>query len=152
MTGVCSTRNLELVRSIGADHVIDYTREDFTNNGQQYDLIYCAVGNRTVTEYKRALKPQGICAIAGFTNLSHLFEHMIIGPMRSSAGGQQVGLMKTAHANKPDLVFLQGLLASGKVAPVVDRCYPLSETAEAIRYLETSRAKGKVVITVAQDK
>lgn len=152
VTGVCSTRNLELVRSIGADHVIDYTREDFTNNGQQYDLIYCAVGNRTVTEYKRALKPQGICAIAGFTNLSHLFEHMIIGPMRSSASGQQVGLMKTAHANKPDLVFLQGLLASGKVAPVVDRCYPLSETAEAIRYLETSRAKGKVVITVAQDK
>ena len=152
VTGVCSTRNLELVRSIGADHVIDYTREDFTNNGQQYDLIYCAVGNRTITEYKRALKPQGICAIAGFTNLSHLFEHMIIGPMRSSAGGQQVGLMKTAQANKPDLVFLQGLLASGKVAPVVDRCYPLSETAEAIRYLETSRAKGKVVITVAQDK
>ncbi len=152
VTGVCSTRNLELVRSIGADHVIDYTREDFTNNGQQYDLIYCAVGNRSITEYKRALKPQGICAIAGFTNLSHLFEHMIIGPMRSSANGQQVGLMKTAHANKPDLVFLQGLLASGKVAPVVDRCYPLSETAEAIRYLETSRAKGKVVITVAQDK
>src|SRR5678815_4917061 len=67
VTGVCSTRNLEMVRSIGADHVIDYTREEFTNNGQQYDLIYCAVGNRTLTDYKRALKPQGICVIAGFT-------------------------------------------------------------------------------------
>ena len=95
VTGVCSTRNLDMVRSIGADHVIDYTQEDFTNNGQQYDLIYCAVGNRSISDYKRALKPQGACVIAGFTNLRLLFEHMILGPRRSKAGGQQVGL----HAN-----------------------------------------------------
>ncbi|MBA3869639.1 MAG: NAD(P)-dependent alcohol dehydrogenase [Anaerolineae bacterium] len=150
VTGVCSTRNLDMVRSIGADHVIDYTREDFTNNGQQYDLIYCAVGNRTITEYKRALKPQGICVIAGFTNLRLLFEHMILGPRRSKAGGQRVGLMATMKTTRKDLVFMQELLEAGKVKPVIDKCYPLSETAEAIRYLETGRARGKVVIAVGQ--
>lgn len=148
VTGVCSTRNLDMVRSIGADHVIDYTREDFTNNGQQYDLIFCAVGNRSITDYKRALTSQGICAIAGFTNLRLLFEHMILGPRRSRVGGKQVGLMETAKAIKKDLFFISGLLESGKVVPVIDKRYPLSETAEAIRYLETGRARGKVVITV----
>ncbi len=151
VTGVCSTRNLEMVRSIGADHVIDYTREDFTNNGQQYDLIYCAVGNRTITDYQRALKPQGVCVIAGFTRLRLLFEHMILGPRRSKVGGKRVGLMPTMNPNQLDLVFLKALLESGKVVPVIDRCYPLSETAEAIRYLETGRARGKVVITVSDD-
>jgi NADPH:quinone reductase-like Zn-dependent oxidoreductase len=148
VTGVCSTRNLDMVRSIGADHVIDYTREDFTNNGQQYDLIYCAVGNRSTTDYMRALKPQGVCVIAGFTNLRLLFEFMLLAPRRSKAGGQQVGLMPTMKPNKQDLAFLKELLESGKVVPVIDRSYPLSETAEAIRYLETGRAQGKVVITV----
>ena len=149
VTGVCSTRNLDMVRSIGADHVIDYTREDFTNNGQQYDLIYCAVGNRSITDYQRALKPQGVCVIAGFTNLRLLFEHMILAPRRSKAGGKRVGLMPTMKPNQKDLAFLKELLETGKVVPVIDRCYPLSETAEAIRYLETGHAKGKVVITVA---
>jgi len=150
ITGVCSTRNLDLVRSIGADHVIDYTQQDFTQTGQQYDLIYCAVGNRSITDYKRALKPQGICVIAGFTNLRLLFEHMILGPWRSKVGGQQVGLMDTASANKKDLEFIKDLLETGKMKPVIDKRYPLSETAEAIRYLETGRARGKVVITVGQ--
>lgn len=149
VTGVCSTRNLDMVRSIGADHVIDYTQTDFTANGQHYDQIYCAVGNRSITDYKRALKPQGICVIAGFTNLRRLFEHMLIGPRRSKANGQRVGLMDTMTVNKKDLEFLKTLLESGKVIPVIDRAYPLRETAEAIRYLETSRARGKVVITVA---
>jgi NADPH:quinone reductase-like Zn-dependent oxidoreductase len=149
VTGVCSTRNLDMVRSIGADHMIDYTREDFTQNGQQYDLIYCAVGNRSITDYKRALKPQGVCVVAGFTNLRLLFEHMILGPRRSKAGGKRVGLMPTMKPNKKDLVFVKELLEAGKVVPVIDRCYPLSETAEAIRYLEAGHAKGKVVITVA---
>jgi NADPH:quinone reductase-like Zn-dependent oxidoreductase len=148
VTGVCSTRNLDMVRSIGADHVIDYTQEDFTNNGQQYDLIYCAVGNRSVSDYKRALSPTGICVIAGFTSLSRLFEHMIFGPFRSKAGGQRVGLMETAKSDKKGLVFLKGLLEAGKVIPVIDKRYPLSETAEAIRYLETGRARGKVIITI----
>lgn len=151
VTGVCSTRNLDMVRSIGADHVIDYTREDFTNNGQQYDLIYCAVGNRSIADYQRALKPQGVCVIAGFTSLRLLFEHMILGPRRSKVGGQRIGPSGTMNPNKEDLVFLRELLDTDKVVPVIDRCYPLSETAEAIRYLETGHAKGKVVITVAQN-
>jgi NADPH:quinone reductase-like Zn-dependent oxidoreductase len=149
VTGVCSTRNLDMVRSIGADHVIDYTQDDFTNNGQQYDLIYCAVGNRSISDYKRALKPQGSCVIAGFTTLRLLFSHMILGPLRSKAGGKRVGLSGTMKPNLKDLLFLKELLEAGKVVPVIDRCYPLSETADAIRYLETGRARGKVVITVA---
>jgi len=150
VTGVCSTRNLDMVRSIGADHVIDYTREDFTNSGQQYDLIYCAVGNRSITDYKRALKPQGVCVIAGFTNMRLLFEHMILGPRRSKAGGQQVGLMPTMKVNKKDLDFMKELLETGRVKPVIDRRYHLAEVPEALRYLEEGHAQGKVVITVAQ--
>jgi NADPH:quinone reductase-like Zn-dependent oxidoreductase len=137
-----------MVRSIGADHVIDYTQADFTTNSQQYDLIYCAVGNRSISDYQRALAPQGVCVIAGFTSLRRLFEHMILGPIRSKAGGKRVGLMPTAQANPKDLVFLKELLETGKVIPVIDRCYPLSETAEALRYLEKGHAQGKVVITV----
>lgn len=148
VTGVCSTRNLDMVRSIGADHVIDYTREDFTKNGKQYDLIFCAVGNRTLTDYMRALTPQGICAIAGFTRLGLLFPHMILGPLRSKKGGKQAGLMPTAQANKKDLLVLRDLMVSGKIKSVIDRCYPLSETAEAIRYLEIGHARGKVIVTV----
>lgn len=151
VTGVCSTRNLDMVRSIGADHVIDYTQDDFTNKGQKYDLIYCAVGNRTLADYKRALKAQGRCVIAGFTNLRLLFSHMILGPRGSKAGGQQVGLSGTMKPNQTDLILLKELIEAGKVVPVIDRCYPLSETAEAIRYLETGRARGKVIITVADN-
>ncbi len=145
VTGVCSGRNMEMVRTIGADHVIDYTKEDFTKNGQQYDLIFCAVGNRSIADYKRALKPEGICAIAGFTTLPLLFQHMTL-------GGKRVGLMQTVKTNQKDLVFMKELLEAGKVVPVIDRCYPLAETAEAIRYLETGRARGKVVITVEHQR
>ncbi len=152
VTGVCSTRNLDMVRSIGADHVIDYTQEDFTSDGQQYDLIYCAVGNRSIADYQRVLKPQGVCVIAGFTTLRLLFEHMILGPHRSKVGGQRIGTSGTVAPNPEDLAFIMELLASGKVVPVIDRCYPLSETAEAIRYLETGRARGKVIIGVGQDR
>ena len=141
VTGVCSTRNLDMVRSIGADHVIDYTREDFTQNGQRYDLIFDAVGNRSVSDYQRALSPNGICAVAGFTTLSRLFQVMLL-------GGKKIGLMETAKANKKDLLFIKELLEAGKVVPVIDRCYPLSEVAEAIRYLEAGHAQGKVVIKV----
>jgi NADPH:quinone reductase-like Zn-dependent oxidoreductase len=144
VTGVCSTRNVELVRSIGADHVIDYTKEDFTQNGQRYDLIFDAVGNRSVSDLQRALSPNGICSVAGVTRLSRLFQVMLL-------GGGKIGLMETAKANKKDLVFITGLLEAGKVVPVIDRRYPLAETAEAIRYLEARHAQGKVVITVAHD-
>jgi NADPH:quinone reductase-like Zn-dependent oxidoreductase len=148
VTGVCSTLNLDMVRSIGADHVIDYTKEDFTRNGQPYDLIYDAVGNRSVSDYKHALSPNGTCVVAGFTTLFRLFEHIVVGAWVSRRGGQKIGLMGTAQANKKDLVFIKELLEAGKVVPVIDRCYPLSETAEAIRYLEAGHARGKVVITV----
>lgn len=144
VTGVCSTRNLDLVRSIGADHVIDYTQQDFTQTGQRYDLIFDAVGNRSVSDLKRALSPNGICSVAGFTSLSRLFQTMLL-------GGKRVGMMKTAKANKEDLVFIKELLEAGKVVPVIDRSYPLAETAEAIRYLERGHARGKVVVTVARD-
>lgn len=148
VTGVCSTRNLDMVRSIGADRVIDYTREDFTRNGQQYDIIYDAVGNRSVSDYKRALTPQGKCVIAGFTNLRRLFEHMIVGSLVSKFGDKKVGMMGTAQINKPDLLLIKDLLESGKVVSVIDKCYPLTETAEAIRYLEAGHARGKVIVTV----
>lgn len=144
VTGVCSTRNLDLVRSIGADHVIDYTQQDFTRTGRRYDLIFDAVGNRSVSDLKRALSPNGICSVAGFTSLSRLFQTSLL-------GGKKVGMMKTAKANKEDLIFIKGLLEAGKVVPVIDRRYPLAETAEAIRYLERGHARGKVVITVAPE-
>ena len=151
VTGVCSTRNLELVRSIGADHVIDYTKEDFTKTGQRYDLIFDAVGNRSVSELKRALTPRGIASIAGFTSLPRLFQAMLIGPLLSRNDGQKIGLMATAKANKKDLLFIKELLETGKVKPVIDRRYPLEQVPDALRYLETGRARGKVVITVEHD-
>jgi NADPH:quinone reductase-like Zn-dependent oxidoreductase len=148
VTGVCSTRNLDMVRSIGADHVVDYTREDFTRNGQYYDLIYDAIGNRSIFAYRRALKPNGICVIAGFTSLSLLFAQMVLGPLVSKFGDRKVGGMGISHADKGDLLVIKELLEMGKVVSVIDRCYPLSETAEAIRYLEKGHARGKVIIKV----
>jgi len=149
VTGVCSTRNLDLVRKIGADHVVDYTQEDFTKNEQQrYDLIFDAVGNRSVSDYKRALKPGGTCAVAGFSSMSRMFEHSALGPLRSKTGNKKVGGMGMAKINQNDLVFLKQLVEAQKVRPVIDRRYPLSETADAIRYLEAGHAQGKVVITV----
>jgi NADPH:quinone reductase-like Zn-dependent oxidoreductase len=152
VTGVCSTRNLDMVRSIGADHVIDYTREDFTRTGQQYDLIYDAIGNRSVGAYRRALKPQGICSIAGFTTMLRTFEHIIRGGWVSRGGKQKIGLMGIADSNQADLLVMKELLEAGKVVSVIDRCYPLNETSEAIRYLETGRARGKVIVTIASGK
>lgn len=151
VTGVCSGRNLELVRSIGADGVIDYTKEDFTRNGRYYDLIYDTVGNRSVADYKRALTPQGSCVIAGFTTMPRLFEHMLLGPLLSKKGGKTVGMMGTANPNKADLLVIKELLETGQVVPVIDRTYPLAETADAIRYLETGRARGKVIITIGDN-
>jgi NADPH:quinone reductase-like Zn-dependent oxidoreductase len=132
-----------MVRSIGADYVIDYTQEDFTQTSQGYDLIFDAVGNRSVSDYKRALNPNGICSVAGFTAISNMFQIMML-------GGKKVGMMGTAKGNKKDLLFIKELLESGKVVPIIDRCYPLSEIADAIHYLETGHAQGKVVITVSQ--
>jgi len=150
VTGVCRTRNLEMARSIGADHVIDYTKEDFTKNGQQYDLIFDVAANRSVFAYKRALTPKGKCVVAGFSTLPHLFHIMLLGPRVSKTDGQEIGSMGIASVNNTDLVFIGGLLESRKVVPVIDGRYPLNQTTEALRYFEEEHARGKVVITVEQ--
>lgn len=146
VTGVCSTRNLDLVRSLGADQVIDYTQTDFTRAGHRYDLILDAIGNYTVADYRRALTPQGVCAVAGFTTITRLLNVILFG----SRGGQQVASF-LAQPNQADLLTLKELVERGKVVSVIDRTYPLAQTAEAIRYLETGRARGKVIVTVAED-
>jgi NADPH:quinone reductase-like Zn-dependent oxidoreductase len=148
VTGVCSTRNLDLVRSIGADHVVDYTQEDFTRNDQRYDLIFDAVGNLAVADHQRALSLHGIGSIAGFTNLARLFEVIVKGAWVSKTRSQQIGLMETAQANQADLLILKELLETNKVVPVIDRTYSLQDTPAAIRYLETGHARGKVIIAV----
>jgi len=148
VTGVCSTRNLDLVRSIGADWVVDYTKEDFTRTGQQYDLIFDVVGNRSVSDYARALDPQGKCVVVGFTTLSHLLQVVSLGSWVSRRGRKKIGLMGTAKPNQKDLVFIKELIEAGKVAPVIDRTYSLSEVPEAIGYLEKGHARGKVVISL----
>jgi NADPH:quinone reductase-like Zn-dependent oxidoreductase len=149
VTGVCSTRNVDMVRSIGADQVIDYTQDDFTTSGQHYDLIFDAVGNRSAAEYKRSLSPNGICSITGFTTLFHeVFQVMILGSWVSMTGSKKIRSMGIAKPNQKDLLFIKELLETGKVVPIIDRRYLLSETAEAIRYLEEGHARGKVVITV----
>jgi NADPH:quinone reductase-like Zn-dependent oxidoreductase len=149
VTGVCSTRNLDMVCSIGADHAIDYTKEDFTKSGQPYDLIIDNAANRSVSEYKRALTPQGKCVVVGYS-LGLMLQLMVLGPWISKTGGQKMGLM-LADTNKKDLEILKELLEEGKVVPVIDRRYPLSSAAEAIRYLEKGHARGKIVITIAED-
>jgi NADPH:quinone reductase-like Zn-dependent oxidoreductase len=149
VTAVCSTRNLDIVRSIGADHVIDYTQEDFTQNGQYYDLILAANGYHSISNYKRVLTPKGIYVTTG-GSMAQMSQAMFQGPWISMTGSQKMGNL-LARPNKQDLAFIKELLEAGKVKPVIDRCYPLSEVADAIRYLEEGHAQGKVVITVAQN-
>jgi NADPH:quinone reductase-like Zn-dependent oxidoreductase len=151
VTGVCSTRNLNMVRSIGADHVVDYTRDDFTRSEQRYDLIYDTVGNRSVSDYLRALSPGGRCVIAGFHGVARLLEHLALGPLRSKLGNKTVGMMGVAKIHQPDLNVLKELMEAGKVRPVIDRCYTLEQTADAIRYLERGHARGKVVVIIEHD-
>ncbi len=148
VTAVCSPRNLDMARSIGADHVIDYTREDFTRNRQGYDLIFAVNGYHWIFDYKRALNPQGVYVCAGGT-LPQFFQAMLLGRWISKKGGQKMGSMGIAKINSEDLVYLGELLESGKIAPVIDQIYPLSEIVAAIRYVTEKHAQGKVVIAVA---
>jgi len=150
VTAVCSTRNLNMARSIGADHVIDYTKEDFTRNGQRYDLILAVNGYHPLSAYKRALCPQGIYICAGGA-MPQFLQAILLGPLMSRKGGKKMGSMGIAKVNQKDLVYLRELLEAGKIAPVIDRHYPLSEIAEAFRYLEDTHAQGKVVITVEEE-
>jgi len=146
VTAVCSTHNLEQARSIGADHVIDYTKEDFTKSGQKYDLVFAANGYHSLSAYRRALTPQGIYVMAG-GNMVQIFQSMLMGSMMSETGGRKMGGV-SAKIDQNDLVILKEFIEDGKVKPVIDRYYPLSEAAEAFRYLGAGHAKGKVVIEV----
>jgi len=148
VTGVDSTGKLDMLRSIGADQVIDYTQEDFTKNGQHYDLILDVVVHRSIFDYKRALSPKGICVMVG-GSFPRVFLNMLLGPLMT--GKKKIGLGAWKPNKKEDLDFLKELFEAGKVVPIIDRRYPLSEIAEAFRYLEEGHAKGKVVITVAHN-
>ena len=135
-----------MMRSIGADQVIDYTQEDFTKNGQSYDLILDVVAHRSIFDHKRALSPKGIYVWVG-GSMARMIQVLFLGPWISMTGSKKTRILM-ASPNKNDLAFLKELLEAGKVVPVIDRRYPLSEVAEALRYLGEGHAQGKVVITV----
>src|SRR5881296_3361973 len=151
VTGVCSTRNVDLVRSLGADQVIDYTKEDFTKNAQRYDVILDNVANHSLLECRRVLKPKGIYVLIGGGRPN---EQGLIGPLAkpikamllSPFVSQDMGMM-LAQMTKEDLTVLRDLMQAGKVTPVIDRTYSFSQVPEAVRYLEEGHARGKVVIT-----
>src|SRR3989475_3889884 len=148
VTGVCSTRNLELVRSIGADQVIDYTREDFTKAGQRYDVIFDLAGNHSLSEYKRVLRPNGALVLAGQVGRKeHTIVPFLTTPIRKRLVRYRLRTF-IAKRKKEDLLTLKEWLETGKIKPVIDRTYPLSEVPDAMRYLGTLHARGKVVITV----
>jgi NADPH:quinone reductase-like Zn-dependent oxidoreductase len=149
VTAVCSTRNLDMVRSLGADHVIDYKKEDFTRNGQRYDLILAANGYHPISDYLRALTPMGIYVVAGGSMLQ-FFQAALRGRRNSETEGQRVYVVSQVKSQQ-DLLFMKELLEAGKVVPVIDGCYPLSKTAEAFRYFENVHARGKVVITMGNN-
>jgi NADPH:quinone reductase-like Zn-dependent oxidoreductase len=153
VTGVCSTRNVEMVRSIGADHVVDYKREDFTQSGQHYDLILDNVGNRSLSDVRRVLQPKGVLVMVGGQN-----DNPFLGPLTQSIKAQVVAPFVSqelafflSDMNVNDLQFLSGLLQAGKVTPVIDRFYPLSDAPRAMRYLEEGRARGKIIIKVVSE-
>src|SRR6059058_1093907 len=153
VTGVCSTRNLDMVRSLGADHVIDYTKEDFTKGDQRYDVILDNVANHSLSECRRVLNPDGRYVLIGGggvnesrwlgPGLTHAFKAMFLSKFVS----QKMGMM-LAELNQKDLAAMADLMQSGKVTPVIDRTYNLSELPQAIQYLEQGHARGKVVISV----
>ncbi len=152
VTGVCSERNVEMVRSIGADHVIDYTQEDFTRSGQRYDLILDAIGNRSFPDMKRILNPDGIVVMAGGAAggwMIGTLARAVRARVRSQFGRRKfIGML--ARIDKHDLAMLHELMTVGKIQPVIDRCYELSEVPDAVRHVEEGHARGKVVITLQE--
>lgn len=146
VTAVCSTRNVDIARSIGADHVIDYTQEDFTKTGERYDLILGANAHHSIFHYRRVLRPRGVYVVVG-GGLFQIFQAMLLAPFLSLISRKKTRFF-IANINQKDLDILRGLLEARKVVPVIDRRYPLRHTAEAIRYLEEGHARGKIVITV----
>jgi NADPH:quinone reductase-like Zn-dependent oxidoreductase len=147
VTGVCSTRNVDLVRSLGADRVVDYTREDFTRDEQRYDLILDCVGNHPLSACRRVLAPEGRLVIVGGKKIGTILARMLQARVWSPFLRQKL-LFFMAKRSQEDLAVLRDLLEAGKVTPVLDRTYPLKEVPDALRYLEEGHARGKVVITV----
>jgi NADPH:quinone reductase-like Zn-dependent oxidoreductase len=147
VTAVCSTGKVDTAQSLGADHVIDYTREDFTKSGQRYDLILAANAHHSIFDYSRALTPDGIYVMAGGGGVQAL-QTALLGPLLSRIGRKKICFF-IAKINQKDLAFLGDLLAAGKVVPVIDKRYPLSSTPEALRYLAEGHAQGKIVLTVS---
>ena len=146
VTAVDSAGKLDMLRSIGADHVIDYTKEDFTKTGRHYDLILDVVTYRSIFDYRRVLSPKGTYVMLGGGSWARVYQNMLLCPLLSIMGGKRMGFL-ILKPNK-DLAILKELVEAGRVRPVVDRRYPLSEVAQALRYFGTGEAKGKVVITV----
>jgi NADPH:quinone reductase-like Zn-dependent oxidoreductase len=137
---------MDMVRSIGADHVIDYTQEDFIKNGQRYDLIIDAAAYRSISDYKRVLNPEGVYVMVGGST-AQFFQAMFLGSWTSIIGSNKMGTF-IKNPNKEDLVVLKDLLETAKIVPFIDRHYLLSEVPQALRYLEEGHAQGKVIITV----
>ena len=150
VTGVDRADKFDLLRSIGADHVMDYTQEDYTKSGQCYDLILDVVAHRSVFDYQRALSPEGIFIFIG-GSLATVLQVALLGTFISRRGSKKIGINMWEMNKKEDLALLAELFEAGKVVPVIDRTYPLSEVPEALRYLEGGHALGKVVITVEQN-
>jgi len=150
VTGVCSTRNLDMVRSIGADHIIDYTQEDFTRNGLSYDLILDIAANHSLSKLKAALSPTGTCVVIGFSSMGQMLQVRFLGPWISMTGNKKIGML-LPEENTEDLNIMKEILEAGKVVPVIDRRYSFSELPEAIRYLEEGHARGKVVVSLEQN-
>jgi NADPH:quinone reductase-like Zn-dependent oxidoreductase len=146
VTGVCSTRNMDMVRSIGADRVLDYTQEDFTQGEHRYDLILATAGYRSIFDYARVLNPEGRYVVTG-GSLAQVFQPMFLGPWISMTGDKKVGNL-SAKQDRGALILVKRLIETSKVVPVIDRRYPLSETAEALRYYGEGHARGKVIIAV----
>lgn len=146
VTAVCSTGNVELVRSLGADHVIDRTREDFARQGRRYDLILATAGYRPIFDYRRALSPGGTVVVTG-GSLGQIFQAMLLGPWISRVGSKRLGHVYH-RPNPEDLSILAELMDQGKIKSVIDRNYPLSEAAQALAYYAEGHTRGKIVITV----
>jgi NADPH:quinone reductase-like Zn-dependent oxidoreductase len=147
VTGVDSGEKLDMLCSIGAEHVIDYKQEDFTKSGKHYDLILDVVARRLIFDYKRALNPKGICVFVGGSTAA-IFQAFTLAPLISIMGSKKMGVVMWKPNEKEDLDILAGLFETGKVVPVIDRRYPLSEVPEALRYIEEGHHQGKVVITL----
>jgi len=147
VTAVCSTSKVDMIRALGADHVIDYTKVDFTRNGQCYDLILAANGYRTLSDYKRALAPNGTYVMTG-GSMDQIFQALLLGSFHAM-GTRKKFTNLSAKPKAADLLFMNGLLEAGTVVPVIDRQVPLAQLADALRYLEEGHAKGKIVIKVA---